>query len=109
MQKDNFNIHIEDFLLFRRSTDEIQIIIDEISKTISPININNFLDIGAGSGELTKTIVKKFKIKNTIAIDKYNFNKKLSKNIVFLKKDWSDFVYSRKFDFILSVHSIAYL
>ena len=30
MQKSNFNIHTKDFLLFRRSTDKIRIIVKEI-------------------------------------------------------------------------------
>jgi len=109
MQKGNFNIHIKDFLLFRKSTDEVKIIIKEISKIIGEKEINNFLDIGAGTGELTKAIVQQFNIKNTIAIDRNIFDKRMDKNIVFLKKDWSNFTYPKKFDFILSAHSIAYL
>jgi len=109
MQKNSFDIHIKDFLLFRGLTNETKVIVNKISKIISPININDFLDIGAGAGELTEAIVKKFKIKNNIAIDRFNFNKKLSKNIIFFQKDWLNFVYPKKFDFILSVHSVAYL
>ena len=87
MQKNSFDIHIKDFLLFRGLTNETKVIVNKISKIISPININDFLDIGAGAGELTEAIVKKFKIKNNIAIDRFNFNKKLSKNIIFFQKD----------------------
>lgn len=109
MQKDNFDIHVKDFLLFRDSTNEVKVIVKEISKIISKKRINNFLDIGIGFGELTKAIVKRFKIKNTIAIDRKIFNRKIDNNITFLKVDWLSFVYPEKFDLILSTHSMGYL
>ena len=109
MQKGSFYIHAQDFLLFRKTTDEVSVITRQISKIIFKKHINSFLDIGSGSGELTKTIVKKFKIKNTIAIDRHNFDKKWFKNIIFIKTDWLKFIYPKKFDFILSAHSMGYL
>jgi SAM-dependent methyltransferase len=109
MQRGKFDIHIKDFLLFRESTDETDVIIEEISKIMAGRKIESFLDIGCGSGELTGRIVKKFGIKNSVAIDTKVFSGKLNKGIKFLKKDWLNFTSGQKFDFILSSHSTAYL
>lgn len=86
MQKNKFKIHINDFLLFRKSTDEIKRIVKEISKIILAKEVDDFLDIGSGSGELTTEISKKFKIKRTVGIDRETFGDKQNKNIVFFEK-----------------------
>jgi len=109
MQKNKFKMHVKDFLLFRKCTDEIEVITKEVSKVISGKKVDDFLDIGCGAGELTVKIAEKFNIKRTIAIDKESLSKNLRKEIVFFKKDWLNFDHPEKFDFILSAHSMAYL
>ena len=108
-QQKEFNMHCDDFALFRSATNEIKVISKEISKIIQKKLIRSFLDIGAGSGELTNILVKNLKIQKAIAIDKNRlFNKKIS-NIRFFQRDWLSFAPHRKYDFILSSHSTAYL
>lgn len=108
-QQKKFNMHRDDFALFRSTTNEIKVISREISKIIQKNPIKLFLDIGVGSGELTNILVKNLKIQESIAIDKNNLFKKKMSNIRYFQKDWLDFAPSKKFDFILSSHSIAYL
>lgn len=109
MQKGKFDMHIKDFFLFRNSTDEVEVIVEELSKITKDKEIKDFLDIGCGSGELTEEVIKRFKIKNATIIDKVVLDKKINKNVKFFKKDWLNFAYTKKFDFILSAHSMAYL
>ena len=109
MQKNYFQIHNKDFYLFRHHTNEIGVFTKEIMKQLNGKTISTFLDIGAGSGELTKALNAKLNIKKIVAIDKEIPVKKINHDIVFLKNDWVNFAYPERFDLILSCHSIAYL
>jgi len=109
MQKSQFDIHKDDFVLFRNSTNEVDIISEEIAGVISNKEIKNFLDIGFGKGDLTKKIIDKLNILNTITIDREEFNEKINGNIKFFKEDWLEFICPHKFDFILCSHGLSYI
>jgi len=109
MQEDDFQIHTEDYLFFRHHTDEIKVFVQEISKELERNMIKTFLDIGAGSGELTRALISKLRVKKGVAIDVNNYIQQNGQKIIFTQEDWLNFSSPEKFDLILACHSIAYL
>ncbi|MFT4311860.1 MAG: methyltransferase domain-containing protein [Candidatus Woesearchaeota archaeon] len=97
------------FDLFRRSTNEEELIIDKILEKIKlKKHRNSLLDIGASDGNLIQKIMKFFN--NTYAIEKRDDSTLFldSLGIDVLENIWEDYKGRKKFDFILASHVFYY-
>ncbi len=100
-------VYSHNFSHFLEENDEKEILFKYLkSKRILKKN-TEFLDIGAGTGGLTRKISKLY-AKSTIALEPNKiFAKELTKdeNNKVLNKKWEDYFPSKKFDFILCAYS----